>query len=73
MHPGTRLQGRIQLGNSPLVRYRVGNGVRGRFKQQQHSVGLVDFASAPAWEEIAVKAIVSSPQRSQFGLAQPLR
>jgi len=33
----------------------------GRFEQQQHSVGLVDFASAPGWEEIAGEAIVSGP------------
>jgi len=73
MHPGTRLQRRIQLGKSALVRHRVGNRVRGRFKQQQHSVGLVDFASAPDWKEIAGEAIVGGPQRSQFGLTQPLR
>ena len=72
MHPGARRQRWIQFGNGLLVRHRVGHCVGGRFKQQQHSVGLVDFASAPDWEEVAGEAIVSGPQRSQFALTQPL-
>ena len=73
MDPGARSQRRIQRSKSPLVRQRVGNRVGGRFEQQQHPVGLVDFASAPGREEIAGEAIVSGPQRCQLGLTQPLR
>src|SRR5882762_2195165 len=73
MHSGTRLQRWIQRGKGVLVRHRVGNRVGGRLEQQQHAVGLVDFASAPGREEISGEAIVSGPQRVQFGLTQPLR
>jgi hypothetical protein len=70
MQAGARRQRRLQRLQRRLVGEREEDGVVGRIEQQQHAVGLVDLAAAPARQQVARQAVVRRPQRGQARIAQ---
>jgi hypothetical protein len=70
MQAGARRQRRLQRLQRRLVGEREEDGVVGRIEQQQHAVGLVDLAAAPARQQVARQAVVRRPQRGHARIAQ---
>ena len=72
MQPGARAQRWFEPRQRPLVGQRISDRVAGGVEQQQHAVGLVDFAAAPMRQQVARQPVVGGPQAGAGGVAERL-
>ena len=70
---GACAQWRVELRQRAVVGHGVGGSVGGGFEQQQHPVGLVDFASAPQRQQVAGEPVVGCPHGGHARVAKRLR